>query len=217
MIVYEVEQGTPEWNQCRAGVITASMFGEIMKRLKSGPNKGDFSAAAKDYAFRLAIERISGKSLDEGGFETFAMRRGHELEPLARSEHEVQTGLSVDRAGFISTEDNLFGASADGLIGDDGGSEYKCFIAPDKLRPILFDGDASDVEAQIQGCLWLTGRKWWHLGLYCPALECVGRQLTIIKRERDEAFITEMEQSLVQFNGLVEQIKARIINPEIAQ
>ena len=106
---------------------------------------------------------------------------------------------------------------ADGLIGDDGGAEYKCFIAPDKLRPILFDGDASDVEAQIQGCLWLAGRKWWHLGLYCPALECVGRQLTIIKRERDEAFITEMEQSLVQFNCFVEQIKARIINPEIAQ
>jgi len=128
------------------------------------------------------------------------------------SNHEVQTGLKIDVAEFITTNDGLFGASADGLIGDDGGAEYKCFIAPDKLRPILFDGDTSDVEAQIQGCMWLTGRSWWHLGLYCPALECVGKQLTIIERKRDESFIEEMEQSLVQFNALVEQIKDRIFN-----
>ena len=212
MIVYEVEQGSPEWHKARAGVITASMFGEIMKRLKTGPNKGDFTSDAKNYAFRLAIERLSGEPLDEGGFDTYAMRRGHELEPLARSEHEVQTGLTDDVAGFIATDDRLFGASADGLIGHDGGAEYKCFIAPDKLRPILFDGDTSDVEAQIQGCMWLTGRAWWHLGLYCPALECVGKQLTIIERKRDESFIEEMEKSLVQFNALVEQIKDRIFN-----
>ena len=214
MIIYDVEQGSYEWHKCRAGVITASMFAEIMRRLKSGPNKGDFTTAAKDYAFRLAVERISGEPLGEGGFSTYAMRRGNELEPLARSEHEVQTGLSVDKAGFISTDDRLFGASADGLIGDDGGAEYKCFIAPDKLRPILFDGDTSDVDPQIQGGLWLTGRTWWHLGLYCPALESAGRQLTVIERHRDEAFITEMEDSLIQFNDLVEEIKHKITTRE---
>lgn len=46
---------------------------------KSGPNKGDFTEAAKDYAFRLAFERISGQLMDEG-FTTWQMDRGHELE-----------------------------------------------------------------------------------------------------------------------------------------
>ncbi|AOE60405.1 hypothetical protein QZH45_14320 [Pseudomonas corrugata] len=35
------------------------------------------------YAFELAVERIGGAPLD-GGFETWQMRRGHELEPEAR-------------------------------------------------------------------------------------------------------------------------------------
>ncbi|WP_206208249.1 hypothetical protein [Xanthomonas oryzae] len=60
----------------------------IAKALRGEP-VGDYSDEAKSYAFRLAIERISGEPLDEG-FETFAMRRGHELEPYARAELEVQ-------------------------------------------------------------------------------------------------------------------------------
>lgn len=42
-----------EWQQVRAGCITGSMFVTARQRLKSGPSKGDYTAAAKDYAFRL--------------------------------------------------------------------------------------------------------------------------------------------------------------------
>ena len=88
MIVVECEQGSEEWHLARAGVPTASMFKVARSRLKSGKNQGQFTEAAKDYAFRLAIERISGKPLDEG-FETWQMKRGHELEPAARLAHEI--------------------------------------------------------------------------------------------------------------------------------
>ncbi|WP_425526516.1 YqaJ viral recombinase family protein [Xanthomonas oryzae] len=93
---------------------------------------------------------MSGEPLDEG-FETFAMRRGHELEPYARAELEVQTGLMVQRAGFVLTDDGAFGASADGLIGDDDGVELKCFIDPLRLRRFHIDNDASEVFEQAQG------------------------------------------------------------------
>lgn len=202
MIIVECTQGSPEWHAARAGVITASMFGTARQRLK----KGGFSAAANDYAFRLAIERISGTALDEG-YETWAMRRGHELEPLARMEHEAKTGLLVETAGFVLTDDNAFGASADGLIGTDGGSEYKCLVSPERLRTVLVDGDVSEFQDQVQGCLWITNRLWWHLCLYCPALEPIGKQLQIIEVKRDEDYIDTMVADLLEFKTEVDRIE----------
>jgi hypothetical protein len=177
---------------------------DIITRALNGEKIGDWSDASKDYAFRLAIERISGMPLDEG-FETWSMRRGHDLEPHARMEHELQTGLMVQRAGFVVTDDNLFGASADGLINDDGGSEYKCFIDPGRLRSIYMDDDFSEIADQAQGCMWLTGRKWWHICLYCPALEMVGKQLWWREFKRDDEFIEKMEADLWEFAMLVAQ------------
>lgn len=182
---------------------------DIIKRALAGQKIGDWSDVAKDYAFRLAIERISGAPLDEG-FETWSMRRGHDLEPEARMEHEAQTGLLVERAGFVTTDDGLFGASADGLIDPDGGSEYKCFLAPDKLRPILFDKDITDVRDQAQGCMWLCGRKWWHVGLYCPALASVDRQFTLVKVQRDDDFIEAMETDLLEFSSFVDEYESAL-------
>lgn len=215
MIIYTSPQGTPEWHNDRAGVITASNFAECCKRMKSGANKGGFSKAAKDYAFRLAIERISGCALDEGGFETHAMRRGRELESFARSLHEMRADTVVDEVGFVSTDDRKFGASADGFIGDSRGAEYKCFISPEKLQKLLIDDDLSDVMYQIQGGLWITGRTIWDFGLYCPALESIGKDFKLVPVDRDEKFISEMEVKLLEFDAEVERLKALLVGDEM--
>jgi len=250
MIIINCAQGSEEWHQARAGVITASMFevarsrvdgltdqqqlyvdamlsgkseaaareaggykaaptSTAVKRALDGEKIGRPSDAALNYAFGLAIERISGEPLDNG-FETWQMRRGHELEPDARMEHEMQTGLIVQRAGFVTTDDSVFGASADGLIGEDGGSEYKCFLAPEKLRAFHIDNDASDVLDQVQGCMWITGRKFWHVGMYCPALAPVGRQLWWREFARDDDYIEALEDDLWQFKLLVDEFEAKL-------
>lgn len=180
----------------------------IQKALRGEP-VGDYSEEAKNYAFRLAIERISGYPLDEG-FETYAMRRGHELEPMARAEHEMQSGKIVKRAGFVLTDDSAFGCSADGLIDEDEGSEYKCFMNPERLRAFHIDNDASEVFEQVQGCLWITGRARWHVGMYCPALEPVGKQLWWKVFERDEAYIEQLETDLIAFKGMVDSYEAQL-------
>lgn len=202
MIIHRAPQGSPDWHAARAGCITASNFKLTRQRLKTGPNKGEFTEAAKDYAFRVAIERISGSALDEG-FETWQMKRGHELEPEARRAHEAMTGVLVEEVGFVTTEDRLFGASADGFIDDDGGAEYKCFVAPDKLRSILLSGDTSDVIDQCDGGMWITGRKYWDFCLYCPALDPIGRALTVHRIQRDDDRIDAMVNDLMQFAALV--------------
>ncbi|MDI1301985.1 MAG: YqaJ viral recombinase family protein [bacterium] len=209
MIIVECEQGSPEWHKERAGVITASMFETARAKLKSGPNKGQPTSAALDYAFRLAVERISGSPLDEG-FQTWQMKRGNELEPAARMEHEIQSGLLVKRVGLVLTDDRVFGASADGFIEEDGGSEYKCFLAPEKLRSFHIDNDASGIMDQVQGCMWITGRKWWHIGMYCPALEPVGKQLWWQEFKRDDNHIEEMESELWQFKLLVDSYETQL-------
>lgn len=182
---------------------------DAVRRAILGEKVGDFSEAARNYAFRLAIERISGEPLDEG-FQTWQMKRGNELEPEARMEHEMQSGLFVQKAGFVTSDDGYFGASADGLVDPDGGCEYKCFIAPEKLRAFHIDGDITSVIDQVQGGMWLTGRTWWHIGLYCPALEPAGKQLWWRQFERDDAYISSLESDLLEFKALVDQYETTL-------
>lgn len=248
-------QGSPEWHEARAGVITASMFGEVLKvvdgltdqqqkyvdailagkpepearelacykakpstekitRALDGETVGDWSSAAKDYAFILAAERISGQPMDEG-FETWAMRRGHELEPEARLLHSFMTGQDIEEVGFVRTMDGKFGASADGLFGDDDGAEYKCFIDGGKLRSIIIDREIDPYRPQCHGGLWLTGRKRWHFGLYCPALKPAGKALTLFVIDRDDSLIERMESRLLEFDSLVESYRAALLKDQL--
>lgn len=209
MKVIDCEQGSAEWHEERAGVITASMLQEIRKRLKSGPNKGGFSKAAEQYAFRLAFERIANKPLDDT-YQTEYMRRGNRLEEQARIKHEEKINNLVESVGMIKTDCGLYGASADGLIGDNEGAEYKCFVSPEKLMPIMLDRDLSDIQDQMQMNMWISGRKLWHFGLYCPQLEQIGRDLLLIMVDRDDEYIESMVRDLKEFNNLVESYRKKI-------
>ena len=216
MIIYDHPQGSAEWLASRAGVITASKFVEARKRLKSGPKKGGFTEAAEDYAFRVAVERISGAPLDEG-FSTWAMKRGNELEPEARAWVEVKLGSFVDVAGFVTTDDEKFGASADGFIDKDGGLEIKCLVDPGRIRNVILSDDISEFMDQIQGGMWLTGRKWWQFALFCPALEKVGLQLYTKRVERDDNYINEMELDLLEFERVVSKYEQTLRDRGMAE
>jgi hypothetical protein len=214
--VNAIRAGEPEAVACElAGYKSKVKRTDTVERAIAGLPIGDFSDKAKAYAFRLAIERISGVPLDEG-FETWQMRRGHELEPEARAEHEEAAGVIVERAGFVTTDDGVFGASADGLIGRVGGSEYKCLVSPEGLRAVLLDNDISEFIDQIHGCMWITGREWWHFGLYCPALRSIGKQLYWREVKRNDDFIEAMEPELLQFKGLVDRYEFALRHKAIA-
>ena len=69
--------------------------------------------------------------------------------------------------------------------------------------PILLDGDISKTIDQVQGQLWITGRAWADFVLYCPALKSIGKDLTIIKVDRDDDYIEKLEADLIEFDKLV--------------
>lgn len=181
-------------------------------RALSGEKVGEPSEGAKSYARRLALERICGTVLSDD-FETWAMRRGRELEPDARRAHEIRAGVMVEPCGLVLTDDRLFGASADGLIDDDGGSEYKCLVSPDEIFNV-WAGSISEFIDQMQGGMWITGRKWWDFGMYCPALAPIGRELYLKRIPRDEAYIEALEADLIEFNQIVEQYKQEFLKEQ---
>ncbi len=58
---------------------------------------------------------------------------------------------------------------------------------------------------QIQGGMWITGRKYCDFCLYCPQLKNIGHDLTIITVERDEEYIESLVEDLLKFDKHVEQ------------
>lgn len=206
MKLIDAPQGSEEWLAARAGRITASRYKDARDRLKpaKGEERGRPSAKCIAYAAQVAVERIAGRPVDKV-FQNWQMREGQEQEPHARNAYDVETGNVVQEVGAITTDDDLFLYSPDGLIGDDGLLEVKTLLSPDVILRVIGRGDLSEYLDQCMGGLWLTGRKWIDLVLWAPALEPIGRQLTIHHIERDESAIEALESDLIAFAAMVRE------------
>jgi hypothetical protein len=74
----------------------------------------------------------------------------------------------------------------------------------------LLEDDIAEYIDQIQGCMWITGRKWWHFGLYCPALEPANLDLYWKHVARDDGYIEAMEIDLIAFRALVLEYESKL-------
>ena len=171
----------------------------------AGQQVGEPSAKAIAYAWLIAMETIAREPLDDT-FVTYAMRRGQELEPRARAVYEQRTRAWVEEVSLILTDDERFGYSADGFRDEDGLIEIKCPMACDKLGEVWQHPESAHLEYidQINGGLWITGRKYCDLIVYCPWLSPVGKDLFVKRIYRDESAIQELEDGLVRFMRLVD-------------
>jgi len=193
-------QGSAEWLAVRKGKTTGSMFRVARAKLKNG----DPTKEALAYAMDTARERCGGKAPEV--YANAAMRHGTEMEPVARERYELQRGVLVDEVGFGFTADGLFGISVDGLIDDDGVFECKTMVSSSVMFGAMVDGDISAYDDQCMGALWLTGRKWADLALYCSDLDI----LKIIRIERNDDRIEALEADLMaherRVQGYVKQL-----------
>ncbi len=212
-------QGSPEWLSARAGACTASRFGlarGVLSRASNGRPAGEPTEAALKYAQLLAIERISGEPQDDT-FQTWAMRRGQELEPKARELYQARTGYIVDEAGVVLTPDRWFGYSTDGEVyGQPGGVEIKCPAAAEKVAGVWLDPEPviAEYQDQIDGGMWLMGWQWIDLVVYTPWLASVGRELFIQRIHRDEGRIESLERDLSRFIRIVNDYERRLRAPQ---
>lgn len=216
MIFIEAIQGSQEWLQARCGKITASCFADaisVMSRASAQRKAGDPTAAAQRYAADLAIERISGQPHGEPP-KAWVLDRGHEMESRARMLYEARTGAFVTEAGICLDESMIFGYSTDGLVDDDGLIEIKAPIDSIKIMEMWARGDTSEYDHQMQGGLWLTGRKWVDFIMYVPDLAAAGKDLYVKRIMRDESFIDDMVARLSKFDLMVQEYEAIFRAPQ---
>ena len=218
MKIHRVEQGTPEWLALRLGIPTASEFHKILT-----PKKGQLSSQTRGYAFRLVTERLLNRSLDSiEGLQW--VERGKELEPEAVRMYEFENEVQTEPVGFITTDDGLIGASPDRLIiGQPAGLEIKC-PAPQTHIEYMVDGFGADYRVQVQGQMLVGGFEWVDRYSFHPEMPPVKQ-----RTERDEPFISLLEEALAEFNAMVakmlEEVKergffrerARILTPAEAE
>jgi len=183
-------QRDDEWFAMRAGKFTGSRFAELMAKTKTGP-----SASRKNLITRLAIERLIGNCVET--YSNFAMNRGTELEPQAIKAYEDETLAAVEHVDFIQHPKLEFvGISPDGLIGEFGLVEIKCPAAEAKhYEALRYGAHVDEYKWQLQGQLWVSGRLWVDAVSYDPRF--VGHELAIVKVERDEKAIMDLEAECI--------------------
>lgn len=202
--VHTDPQGSDEWFKARIGIPTASMFSVIMAEGKDG---GD-SMTRQQYLYRLAGEQITGEQAEET-FKSRAMERGKEMEPIAIEDYERRTDRKVMRVGFATNFSGLkhCGASADGLVGFDGGVETKT-MRPDLMIPLLVRGARMPMEhrAQVHGNMLVWERDWWDFKVFWPSMPDF-----TVRVQRDDTYIKQLHGEIERFNyelkKLVEQLR----------
>lgn len=162
MRIDQHEQGTEGWRLARCGLPTSSNFHRIVTPAKLKP-----SSAQKGYAHELLAEWLTGIPTDSGS--SAFMERGTEMEGRARGWYSFEYGVEVVEVGLCLSDDGRYGASPDGLVGEDVVLEIKCLSAAKHIGYLL-DGPGTDHRLQRQGQLFVTGRPTSDLLAYNPRI-----------------------------------------------
>jgi hypothetical protein len=200
--IFNMEQGTPEWFQCRAGLASASEFSTILAKGKGG---GESITRAK-YMRRLAGERLTGEP--EETFQSPVLERGHVMEVEAAEWFSFTREVELQQVGFIkSTECGGMGYSPDRLIGDNGLLEIKTNKPSVLIDYLLKDEFPSEYVAQCQGGLFVSGRDYIDLVCFWGKMPS-----KLVKRAiPDRAYQATLHSEITRFNdelcALVEKIK----------
>ena len=183
-----VEQNSVWWEMARAGIPTASEFGNILTP-KFQPRTGEM------------VESYLALKLSERWTETpaptkvvLAMDFGHILEEKAKPYYTLMFNEEITSCGFATTDDGKIGCSPDGLIGADGGIEIKCPEAKNHVKYLMAGKLPDDYVLQVHGSMFVTGRSFWKFMSYRKDFPAY---VTMI--ERDEKINSVIEETLYAF------------------
>ena len=196
--IINCEQGTPEWFAARAGIPTASEFSTVMAKGKGGGE----SVTRRKYMLTLLGERMTGECVESYG--NAHMERGKVMEQEARDLYQFRTDAELNQVGFIRHDLFQAGASPDSLIGDEGGLEIKTKLPHLQLELLLSNELPSEHKAQVQGQMWVSGRKWVDFVSYWPKLP-----LFVTRVERDDSYIAQLADAVATFNAELNELHKR--------
>jgi hypothetical protein len=170
-------QGSDLWIAARVGRITGSNVDTLLAPVttRQSTRKGVVCPAGTEalerveYRQKLIVERVYGRAVNN--VTTSYMKDGSDREPFARMLYEADMQQPVELVGFaLHPAWDWFGASADGLVGDDGGVELKCpaETTHDAYAANL-DALVEEYKGQVLGNLvCFPDREWWDLVSFQP-------------------------------------------------
>lgn len=198
----ELEQGSDEWLQARAGIVTASTVGQLITTKTIKPANND---TARSLIAHLVAERITGYV--EPTYVSADMERGNLSEPYARDLYGMHYA-PVAEVGFMKLERKGFqlGYSPDGLVNDDGLIEIKSPRQKTHLATILADEVPPHYMAQCQAGLLVSGREWLDFISYCG-----GMPLFIKRVYPDQKWRDAVTQAVENFEQAADQMTAQYL------
>lgn len=197
MIVHQVEQGGYEWLALHVGKPSAGGFANIITPKTWKPSE------SSAYRNKILAEWWLGVVPED--VASAWMERGLELEKRARSWYEFTYDVKVEQVGFIERDDRSCGCSPDGLIGDEGLLQIKCYSAANHVGVMLNPLKTKHLP-QILGEMAIAERKWTDLVFWHPMFEPVVQRI-----EWDQDLIDGLESALATFNISLAESKTRMI------
>lgn len=192
-------QSDPSWLPVRVGHATASHINDIRDIRKDGKPGAKYI----QYVADLVMERANGRATDRP--VTVWMRRGTEMEPLARDAYEEHTGNIVLPAAFVLHPTIEYaGATPDGFIGHDGLLEIKVPAPATYVRWRMAGEVPEEHIGQMTFQCACTRRKWVDFCAWNPEDPDTRRALFIRRFEPDPAEVLALEQQVSEFLEHVE-------------
>jgi exodeoxyribonuclease (lambda-induced) len=132
------------------------------------------------------------------------------MEDEARKYYALVSDAVVQRVGFVTLDNGKAGASPDGFVGEDGGVELKCPAAHTHVGYLLDPSSLVwEYRGQVQGNLYITGRKWWDLVAY--------NLPSIVERVRpDDEYQDRLHKVLTAFIANLDEMKDRLAAHRVA-
>lgn len=194
-----MKQRSRQWFLERLGKVTASNIFRIM-----GSGK-----LYQTYKSDIVCEQFLKICDPENAFELLMacrqtpnanMQWGIDNEDMARSAYSIATNAYITQCGLIlhPTIPNA-GASPDGLVGDHGLVEIKCPTTATHMRFIVDQTIDPKYYTQMQFQMACTQRQWCDFVSYDPRLQIENLSMQIVRVERDDAHIAEIEQQAKMF------------------
>lgn len=192
-----MEQRSNDWFNARLGKVTASRVADVIAKTKTG-----YSASRENYMAQLVVERLTQSKAES--YTNAAMQWGTDQEPFARAAYEAAQGVMVEEVGFIPhPKIEWAGASPDGLVGDDGLVEIKCPESKGMIEALLTQKVPAKYFTQMQFQMACTDRSWCDYAVFDPRMPPKA-QLFVVRVDRDDKYIAEIEEEIVKFLAEVE-------------
>lgn len=172
-----LQQGSEEWADARAGVITGTSLKQALGK------------TSKDFIYELIAENIAPTPEN---YVSEAMERGSDTESEAIQAYEAHTGILTEEVGFcLHSEYDWLGLSPDRLIKENGkyvkGVEVKCPATKTQVKYLIEKGIPSEYRCQVlQYFIVCEDLQELDFVTYDPRITIQDLRLNIVTVTREE-------------------------------